>query len=149
LSNGTAVLIYLDPAQEPLRPALDDFLRTRAWAGTVLDAADLAGVGQAATGGLAFAVSLLADDGPNTHGIPGRSLVARPRGGEAYPIGCGQHGGLARYEQAPFLMIEGAGFTGGECSTQPSRIVDLAPTILQHLGLESTGMDGRPLQGRA
>jgi len=147
MSNGTAALIYLDPARESLRPALEDFLRTRDWAGIVLDAAGLAEVRQAASGGLAFAVSLRADDAANEHGISGRSLVARPCGGEAYPIGCGQHGGLGKHEQAPFLMIQGDGFTSGERRAHPSRIVDLAPTILRHLGVEAPGMDGRPLQG--
>jgi arylsulfatase A-like enzyme len=29
---------------------------------------------------------------------------------------------------------------------EPSCIVDIAPTILTHLGLPAAGMDGRPLQ---
>ncbi len=148
LSNGTASLIYIDPVLADRRVAMGDFLRSRDWAGTVLDEAGLASVGQAATGGLAFAVSFRADDAPNEYGIPGHSLVGKPRGGEAYPVGHGQHGGLGTHEQAPFLMIEGEGFTPGAYCTQPSQIVDLAPTILHQLQVETSGMDGRPLQER-
>jgi hypothetical protein len=145
-SNGTASLIYIDPALADRSAAVGEFLRSRNWAGTVVDAAGLASVGQAATGGLAFAVSFRADDAPNKYGIPGHSLVGKPRGGEAYPVGHGQHGGLGAYEQAPFLMIDGDGFTPGACCTRPSRIVDLAPSILHHLQIEASGMDGQPLQ---
>jgi hypothetical protein len=61
-------------------------------------------------------------------------------------LGCGQHGGLARYEQSPFLMIDGEGFTAGAVSNVPSSPVDLAPTILAHLRQPAEGMDGAALQ---
>jgi arylsulfatase A-like enzyme len=137
-SNGTSTLIYLAPTHAALHPTLDDFLRTRDWAGTVLSAED---------NGLAFAVSLRASDAPNPYGIPGSALAALPRGGEAHPVGAGQHGGLAAFEQAPFLMIEGDGFAPGSVRTAPSRIVDVAPTILAHLRVAATGLDGAALQG--
>jgi arylsulfatase A-like enzyme len=145
-SNGTSTLIYLAPGHDALRPALAAFLRSRDWAGTVLGVEDLATVGQAPDNGLAFAVSLRASDAPNPFGVPGTALAAMPRGGEAHPVGAGQHGGLATYEQSPFLMIDGDGFAAGAVCTAPSRIVDIAPTILTHLRLPATGMDGAALQ---
>src|SRR5262249_13742242 len=69
-----------------------------------------------------------------------------PAAGKADHLGCGQHGGLARYEQMPFLMIEGPGFMGGTVTGAPTSPIDLAPTILAHLDQPGTGMDGRPLQ---
>ena len=54
--------------------------------------------------------------------------------GKATHLDCGQHGGLARYEQMPFLMIAGAGFTAGAAFTAPTSPIDIAPTILAHLG---------------
>jgi arylsulfatase A-like enzyme len=145
LSNGTASLVYLHPDRENRRPRLDDFLRTRSWAGTVVPAQELGTIGQAPHHGLAFAVSLRADDAPNEFGVPGRSLAALPRWDKPVRVGCGQHGGLARYEQSPVLMIEGPGFAGGTKRAAAAHIVDLAPTILRHLGLPEVGMDGRAL----
>jgi arylsulfatase A-like enzyme len=43
-------------------------------------------------------------------------------------------------------MIDGAGFSRGAARQEPSCITDIAPTILAHLGLPASGMDGRPLQ---
>jgi arylsulfatase A-like enzyme len=146
LSNGTSTLVYLHPNHEVLRPALEDFLRSRDWAGTVLDGLALSTVGQAATNALAFAVSFRAEEGANEYGIPGCALVGKPRWGDGVPIGCGQHGGLAAHERAPFLMVEGEGFAGGSACQSESQIVDLAPTILHHLGVEVVELDGRPLQ---
>jgi arylsulfatase A-like enzyme len=146
LSNGTASLVYLHPDQENRRPRLEDFLRTRPWAGVVVPAEDLGTIGQAPHQGLAFAVSLRADDETNEHGVPGRAMAAVPRWDKPVRPGCGQHGGLARYEQSPVLMIEGPGFAGGSARAGAAHIVDLAPTILRHLGVAAAGMDGHPLQ---
>jgi hypothetical protein len=53
---------------------------------------------------------------------------------------------LARYEQMPFLMIDGAGFLGGTDAGGPTSPIDIAPTILAHLEMPASGMDGRALQ---
>lgn len=145
-SNGTSTLIYLAPGYAARQPALEDFLRTRDWAGVVLNGEELGSVGQVAANGLAFAVSLRASDAPNQYGIPGSALAAMPRAGEAHPVGAGQHGGLAAFEQSPFLMVEGDGFAAGSVCMTPSRIVDIAPTILAHLRVPASGMDGGALQ---
>jgi arylsulfatase A-like enzyme len=146
LSNGTSTLVYLAPESESRRPELERFLRGRPWAGSVLGTEDLARVGQAPANGLAFAVALRATDAVNPFGIPGTAFAARPHAGEAHPVGAGQHGGLGRYEQSPFLFIDGEGFAPGAVRTDESRIVDIAPTMLMHLRLPVEGMDGRPLQ---
>ena len=79
----------------------------------MIEAANLATVGQAPHNGLAFAVSLKADALENEFGVPGRSLAAKPRWDKPDRLGCGQHGGLAQFEQSPMLMIEGSGFAAG------------------------------------
>ena len=66
-------------------------------------------------------------------------LAGEPRGG------CGQPGGRGRYEQQPFLLVRGGGFGRGKRIDAPSSPVDIAPTILRHLGLACDGMDGTPL----
>jgi hypothetical protein len=146
MANGTATLIYLHPDAEHRRTALDAWLRTVPWSGAVFAADELAAVGHAPHQGLAFAVSMRADDGKNEFGVAGRSLVAKPRWDKPDRLGCGQHGGLGAFEQSPVLMIDGAGFADGEERAEGVRIVDLAPTILRHLGLPAEGMDGHALQ---
>lgn len=146
LANGTAALIYLHPGHEERRAGVEDFLRTRRWAGEVIAAPDLHRLGQAPRYGLAFAVSLRADTTANAYGVPGCSLAAVPRWEKATLVGCGQHGGLGAYEQAPVLMIEGPGFHRAGERDEAAHIVDLAPTILRHVAVAAGGMDGRALQ---
>jgi hypothetical protein len=150
MANGTATLIYLHPEAEARRAALDAHLRAAQWAGAVFAADQLGEVGQASQHGLAFAVSMRADAGANEFGVTGRSLVAQPRWDKPDRLGCGQHGGLGVFEQSPVLLIESPEFTAGGRRAEVVRIVDLAPTILRHLGVPADGMDGRALPvGRA
>jgi hypothetical protein len=112
----------------------------------VLDAAALPQVGQIARHGLAFAVALASDAAPNAFGIPGSALEAVPGRGKAGHLGHGSHGGLGRFEQSPFVAIDGPGFGRGTARQSAMSAVDIAPTVLAHLGLPVEGMDGRPLQ---
>jgi arylsulfatase A-like enzyme len=146
VSSGTSSLVYLHPDAEDYRDRLGDFLTSQSWAAHVIDAANLGTIGQAPHNGLAFAVSLKADASENEFGIPGRSLAARPRWGKADRLGCGQHGGLGQFEQSPVLMIDGPGFTAAASRAEPVHVVDVAPTIMRHLGIPAPGMDGAALQ---
>jgi Type I phosphodiesterase / nucleotide pyrophosphatase len=146
-TSGTATLVYLHPEHAGRAEAVGAFLSGRDWVDRVIPAAELPTVGHAARCGLVFAVSLKSDEEPNTFGIPGRSCEAQPAPGKVAHLDCGQHGGLARYEQMPFLMIDGTGFTAGGTTHAVTSPIDIAPTILAHLGLPAEGMDGRQLQG--
>jgi len=145
-ANGTAALVYVHPSRRERLPELRTFLVGCDWAGRVIPADELHEVGQAPRHGLAFAVSMRASDGANQYGVPGTSLAAKPREGKPDRFGFGQHGGLARYEQSPFLLIEGPGFEAGTTRLEPTSLVDIAPTVLHHLDLPAPGMDGRSLQ---
>jgi arylsulfatase A-like enzyme len=147
MSSGTSTLVYLHQDVERRRGRLGDFLGSQAWAGRVIDAASLATVGQASHNGLAFAVSLKADASENEFGVPGRSLAAKPRWGKPDRLGCGQHGGLGRFEQSPVLLIDGPGFAAGGARAGSAHVTDLAPTIMRHLDIAASGMDGHALQG--
>lgn len=149
LSNGTSALIYVHPDHADRTEAIGSFLAAQSWAAEVFGAARLGEVGQAARQGLAFAVAMAATETPNPFGIPGQSFVAKPGAGKPDRMGCGQHGGLARFEQAPFLMIAGDGFAPGAARAAPTSAVDLAPTVLVHLGVAFEGLDGRALQATA
>jgi arylsulfatase A-like enzyme len=146
VSNGTSALIYVHPEHAATLPAIGDFLASRDWVGALFRPQELSRIGQKPEGGLAFAVSMAATDAPNAFGVPGSSLVAKPAMGKPDRLGCGQHGGLGAYEQAPFLMASGLGFRPGSIRQASARVVDIAPTALSHLGLDATGMDGASLQ---
>lgn len=146
MSNGTSALVYVHEAHAGRIPAIGAFLKAQPWAGRVLSAGELHEIGQAAHHWLAFAIDMAASEAANDFGVPGLSYAAKPGAGKPDRLGCGQHGGLSRFEQSPFLLADGPGFARGALRTSPSSAIDLAPTILTHLGLVATGMDGRPLQ---
>lgn len=148
-ANGSSVLIYQAPGQDP-GPLLG-FLRSRPWAAQVLSGEALHGIGQRpGAEGLVAAISLRRHDGANEYGIPGMTLVAKPAAGKPDRLGCGQHGGLGAAEQAPVMVAEGPGFAAGAQDTAAAAPIDLAPTILRFLGHGDAGvaMDGTALQHR-
>ena len=147
-SNGTSALVYLHPDHAARADAILAFLRAQSWAGEVVAGEELGRIGQASVDALLCAVSMRGDALPNEYGVPGRSAAVRPAQGKADRLGCGQHGGLNPFEQMPFLLIQGEGFTPGREMRVPSCVVDLAPTILRHLGLHHAGCDGRSLQNQ-
>jgi arylsulfatase A-like enzyme len=149
VSNGTSALIYLHPDHAGRLPLVRSFLESCDWAGRIFGPDELGSVGQAADACLALAVSMRATNRPNVFGIAGSSLVAKPSFGKPDRLGCGQHGGLGRFEQSPFMLISGRGFAADTGRTVQTCVVDIAPTILAHLGLPWPGVDGRPLQARS
>ncbi len=148
-SNGTSALIYVHDKHTQRIDAIGAFLRQQPWAGRVIGKAELSEVGQAAHNNLAFAIAMASTETPNAFGIPGQSFAAKPAAGKSDRLGNGQHGGLARYEQAPFLLAQGPGFTPGATCATPSAVIDIAPTILTHLGIAFDGIDGQALQRKS
>ncbi|WP_342360998.1 alkaline phosphatase family protein [Terrarubrum flagellatum] len=63
------------------------------------------------------------------------------------PLGGGMHGGFNRYEQNTLLIGAGAGWSGADVMTSaPAGIIDIAPTILDLLGVErASTMTGKSL----
>jgi arylsulfatase A-like enzyme len=147
-TSGTSTLVYIHPDHAARTDAIGSFLAGRDWVDRVVVAAELATVGQAPHHGLAFAISLKSEDAPNAFGVPGLSCESKPVSGKATHLHCGQHGGLAKYEQMPFLMVDGTGFAAGAVATAPTSPIDIAPTILAHLQVPAEGMDGQQLQRR-
>jgi type I phosphodiesterase/nucleotide pyrophosphatase len=142
--QGTSVVIHLAAAARGRLGALTRWLEGQDFCGRLYAGEALAHLGLPCDGTLCLAVSLATDDEANEFGIRGRSDVAENAlGGESLP-GHGQHGGLGRYEQRPFLAVRGPGFAAGARSS-PASLIDLAPTILRHLGLAEDGMQGSAL----
>ncbi len=146
--QGTSALLYLsDGAQQAGRAEdLAGFLSEQSYVGEIYMGEDLRRVDLVPEGGLVLAVDGRKAGTPNAEGVPGHSdcFVLADSGEEK--AGLGQHGGLGRHEQSPFLIALGRGLPVGEEVTQPSSIIDIAPTILRHLDLSWGGLDGRPLQ---
>lgn len=145
--QGTSVLIYFSPTAQSQVEVVAAFLRTRPWAGEVYVDEQLTQIGMQAEDGLRIAVSMAKRPGANEHGIPGLSAIGVRFEVDARKLGFGQHGGTGEYEQQPFLFIDGGGYQPGTRSTEPSAIVDIAPTILRYLGIEAStdAFDGKPL----
>ena len=84
---------------------------------------------------------LTTDDEDDAHGVDGGCLFHN-----AIPVGGSMHGGLHPRELANVLIVGGAGAKAGYASPFPAGTTDVAPTILDHLGIAGRqGIDGRTL----
>ncbi|MEK9723778.1 MAG: alkaline phosphatase family protein [Rhodospirillaceae bacterium] len=144
-SQGLSAFVYLAAAARDRAPAIAEFLTGVDGVGAVHAGADLDRLGQRSDGALALVVDSAKSDATNEFGIPGISSAFANRFSMTLAPGRGEHGGLGRYEQNPFLMVRGGGFRPGTTSNDVTSAVDLAPTVLAHLGLAADGMDGRAL----
>jgi hypothetical protein len=91
-------------------------------------------------------INLKGDDDLNAYGVPGTTFCdAGGYGGT--PLGGGSHGGLHATELAAVLIGDGPGLkTGGQIVASRTGIYDIAPTILDLLGVEPPAtMTGRPM----
>jgi len=142
--QGTAVVVHVAASARERVPELARWFAQQDFTGRVFTGEALAAIGLPRHATLALAVTLAADDEPNAHGVRGRSDVAENAFGGEYAPGHGQHGGLGHYEQRPFLAVRGGGYGRGTESAHVG-LVDIAPTMLRHLGLAADGVDGTPL----
>src|SRR6266545_6765677 len=144
--NGTAAVLYRSASARASVDDLRGFVEKQDWVDRVFTGAELARLGMPATEPVALAIALRTEDQPNEFGIRGvGDIVHNPDEPKDY-TGFGQHGGLGANEQRPFLLIRGREFREGADVDVTACHVDLAPTIVRHLGVDGAGMDGRPLQ---
>jgi arylsulfatase A-like enzyme len=142
--NGTAALLYFTEPASGLVGQVACFLEAQDWVGRSFVGSDLAETGLPTISALQIALTLKPDERTNSHGVPGHSHIVRDSLEPKDCTGFGQHGGLGRNEQRPFLFVSGGGFAAGTYRSRSS-LIDIAPTVLQHLGLTTTGMDGQPM----
>jgi predicted AlkP superfamily pyrophosphatase or phosphodiesterase len=145
--NGTSALLYFADPAGALVEAVARFLETQEWVGRTFVGPDLAAAGLPTGSPMQIALTLKPDDRTNPHGVPGHSHVVRDALEPKDATGFGQHGGLGKNEQSPFLIISGGNFAPGPHHARSS-LIDIAPTVLRHLGLPTTEMDGQPLPPR-
>lgn len=143
-SSGMGALVYLADEVADRAEPIARFLRDQSWCEEAWSGNELALVGQAPTNRLGVAFAMARRDEPNRYGVRGIADVVRDRFSPNDGQGLGQHGGLGPYEGSPVLVIEGRGFEAGVDSRATS-LVDVAPTVLSHLGLPADGMDGNQL----
>ncbi len=143
-SSGMGALVYLSDTALERRGSIVRWLNKQAWCGEVYAGEGLERVGLAASNNLAVAFSMAKREVNNRFGVRGFGHVAKDRFMNTDEAGLGQHGGLGPYETNPFLIVDGGGFAPGRTEF-PSVNVDIAPTILRHLGLSAANLDGRPL----
>jgi len=143
-SNGFSANLYVADSARGRIDAICRFLEGLDAVERVFAGDALAEVGHRAGTALAVAVTPRRSDAKNAFGWPGISVAFDNPLATETVVGCGQHGGLGPYEQNPFLIVRGGDFKKGRVDA-PSSAVDIAPTILAHLGLPFTGMDGKPL----
>lgn len=143
-SSGMSGLLYFSAAAQQRAPAVAKWLGEQSWCANVFydDALDSARVPRG--GQLEIAFAMAKRDAPNRFGVRGLGAVAADPFSTADQIGFGQHGGLGPYETNPLLVVDGGGFEPGQ-SDYASSVVDIAPTLLRHLGGSLSGMDGAPL----
>jgi arylsulfatase A-like enzyme len=142
--NGSAALLYFADPAGALVAEVARFLETQDWVGQAFVGPDLAATGLPTNSAMQLALTLKPDERANRHGVPGHSHIVRDSLEPKDCTGFGQHGGLGRNEQRPFLFVSGGGFAPGS-HRRRSSLIDIAPTVLRHLGLSSAGMDGQPL----
>jgi arylsulfatase A-like enzyme len=144
--NGTAFVLGVAQDLGHRIPAIVDWLRIQAWCGSVHHGAALEALGlPVGDPCCAIAVDMAHDDRVNDFGVAGHAYVVDDPDEPKNYLGHGQHGGLGRYEQRPFLVFKGGGFASARATRHPASLIDIAPTLLRHLGLPHDGMDGSAL----
>ncbi len=139
--QGTSALLYATDRGRPALLGVLDAMRRERWADGVVIGEEMRQRGFAPTAGVVAAVNMGRGPEPNRYGVPGKRWVAS-EGEKKVPIGSGQHGGWGPDETQPFLMINDRR-TG--VRSEPSSLVDIAPTMMRFLGLPLEGFDGTPI----
>ena len=145
--QGTSALVYAAETLPDVRIAgLTDWLAGQDWCGALWSGAALSEVGLAEEDGLRLAFSMAKSDEPNCHDIAGLSDAAVRFDEAEQPPGLGQHGGTGAFESNPFLIAMGSDFAPGSALRSETSLVDIAPTVLRHLGLSAENLQGQALQ---
>jgi len=147
--NGGSVIFYTNPLDPTTVERLARWLMIQPWCGALLSSSaagnitgtlpmDLAGGD--GTRAPDLAMSFVWNHDNNEQGVPGHAFSA---GGAP---GAGQHGSMSPHELRNTMIAGGPSFKSGLLNEIPSGNVDLAPTVLELLGLPGAEhMDGRPL----
>ena len=143
--QGAGAHLYLAERAQGRLPAIRDWLAAQPWCGQIFAGDELRAIGHRPGGSHAMSFAMRHQDVPNAHGVMGLIDICTSEEKPGKPAGHGSHGGMGAYETRPFLTISGGGFAPGTVEHGTSRLIDIAPTILRHLGLPRDGVDGLAL----
>lgn len=148
--QGGSAFIHFAGDALTRRGEVADWLSQQSWVNEVFQGEGLAALGQIPGDDL-LAVDMAKSSEANVNGVPGLSALATrfSQNEEDSRLHCGMHGGRGAYESNPVLIAVGRGFAGAGTISDQTSIVDLAPSMLQHLGLAADNLDGSALQGRS
>ena len=145
--NGGSVLFYVIGHETTVTHRLVEFLQQSDFAGVIFTKEPMEGTFQLKQAEIqnAHAADVVMafrwDHSKNQFGVPGMIDADWQRA-----AGKGTHATLSRFDMHNTLVAAGPNFKRGETNNLPSGNVDLAPTILQILGIKSPQkMDGRVL----
>lgn len=144
--QGLSATIYLSESAKSRRAKIVEALSADQRIGQVLEGEEISDLGLDPDGGIDIVVVAAHSETESDDGVPGTSAAFQGDLKISNNVGCGQHGGLGRYEQSPFLICVGPGFKKGAVVDSPTSAVDIAPSAMRHLGLVDDDMDGRALQ---
>jgi predicted AlkP superfamily pyrophosphatase or phosphodiesterase len=147
VGNGGTILFYIIGHDREVGARLVEWLQHSDFAGVIFAREKFEGTFplEAARANTADApdvmVSLRWNKKPNRYGTPGEIITDSKRG-----AGLGSHATLSEFDVHNTLIAAGPDFQRGTTNELPSSNVDVAPTILHLLGVESPNkMDGRVL----
>jgi arylsulfatase A-like enzyme len=147
VGNGGTILFYITEHDHAVASRLVEWLQQSDFAGVIFAREKFEGAFplESVHANLADApdimVALRWNPKPNRFGIPGQIITDATRG-----AGKGSHATLSEFDVHNTLIAAGPGFRHAMMNDLPSGNIDLAPTILRLLGLESPHkFDGRVL----
>ena len=142
-SQGNSALLYVARSIQPRMGPLLARMARQPWAGRIYAMEELAELKFPTDGDLFAAVDTARTQELNAYGVQGARWMVED--GEEQPeIGCGQHGGLGSQETNPFLLLAHSGIPASRVQG-PTSLVDIAPTILDFLGVAYEGLPGKSL----
>jgi len=145
--NGGSVLFYVTGHDEMVTRRLVEFLQQSDFAGVIFTKQPIEGTFSLEQANIQnnrapdVVMAFHWDDSKNQFGVPGMIDADWQRA-----AGKGSHASLSRFDMHNTLIVAGPDFKRGETNDLASGNVDLAPTILQILGIKPPEkMDGRIL----
>ncbi len=147
VGNGGTILFYVIEHDRAVASRLVEWLQHSDFAGVIFAREKLEGafplesVHADTADAPDVMVALRWNPKPNRYGIPGQIITDATRG-----TGKGSHASLSEFDVHNTLVAAGPGFRRAMLTDLPSGNIDLAPTVLHLLGLESPHkFDGRVL----
>ena len=144
--NGGSVLFYVTGHDATVTQRLVEFLQQSDFAGVIFTKQPMEGTFALEQANIQndrapdVVMAFRWDDSKNQFGVPGMIDADWQRA-----AGKGTHATLSRFDMHNMLIAAGPDFKRGEMDNLPSGNVDLAPTIVQILGIKPPEMDGRIL----